>query len=252
MEKRGLSILALAILVGMVVGAFILGKSIERFKTDDRYISVKGFSEREVKADLAIWPLKIRMAVGDIQTGSKSMESARVKVIEFLTKNGINPEEIIRKNLTVVDKQAREYESANDRTGLRYILEETVEVRSNNVDQIQKVSRMTSDLLNAGVVLSSGPEWGGSDLKFIYTQLNSIKPDMLAEATVNAQKAAEQFAKNSNTGLGKMRKANQGLFTIMDRDISLSQSSGENYNPGSSSDITKNVRVVISVEYAIR
>lgn len=250
MNNRGLFFIALAVFAGCVCGAFILGKSVERFKTGDRYISVKGFSEREVKADMVIWNLKVRMAVDDLQAGSKAMESARNKVIEFLTKNGIKTEEITQKHLAVTDKLARDYDSPNSMSK-RYIIEEHVEVRSNQVDLVEKVSRMTSELLNAGMVLASGDQWGGGDLKFIFTGLNLIKPAMLAEATVNAQKAAEQFTETSHTKLGKMRKASQGLFTIMERDESLTQQSDGGYYGAARSDLYKKIRVVISVEYAI-
>ena len=249
MQKYSSLIIAVVIVIGLTLSAFILGKSIQRFKSDDRYISVKGFSEKEVKADFVIWSLKLRIATNDLQEGSKSMEVARQKVIRFLTKNGIDDSEIIRQGLTVSDRQANEYTPPNG-LNLRYVIEETVEVRSNNVDTVQKVSRMTSELLDAGVALAGSNEWRGSGLKFLFTKLNTIKPEMLADATRNAGQTAEQFTKESKTVLGKMRKANQGLFSILDRDESLGGQPDGNYSSGTI-DLYKKIRVVISVEYSI-
>jgi uncharacterized protein len=250
MEKRGLALIALAIIAGMIFGAFILGKSIERFRSDDRFISVKGFAEREVKSDFVIWTLQLRMAVNDLDAGSKSMEASRNKVMQFLTKNGINADEIIQQNLTVLDKQAREYDPAS--TGsFRYIIEENIEVRSTNVDLVQKVSRMTGELLNAGVVLSSGNDYRGNSLRFIFTKLNDVKPAMLSEAIQNAKQAAEQFTKESNTKLGKLRKASQGYFTVADREAFLTQQTEGNYYGNVNSDVFKKIRVVVSVDYSI-
>ncbi len=251
MEKKGLALIALSIVVGLTFGAYLLGKSIERFKSDDRYISVKGFAEREVKADLVIWSMKIRIAINDPQLGNVSMNNSKEKVLQFLTKNEINREEIILRDLTVTDKQANEYSNPNPNEKFRYLIEETIEVRSNNVDQVQKVSRMTNELLNAGVVISTKNDWTGTGLKFIFTKLNTIKPEMLSEATRNAKSAAEEFTKESKTNLGKMRKANQGLFSILDRDEFLSGQSEGNYNPNGTSDLYKKIRVVISVDYSI-
>ncbi len=251
MEKKGLSFIALALFTGIILGAYILGKSIERFKTDDRSISVKGFAEREVKADFVIWSLKLRMPTNELQEGNKSIEIAKSKVIAFLTKNGINSNEIIQQDLRVTDKQAREYDQVNAAGNLRYIIEEAIEVRSNNVDLVQKVSRMTSELLSTGVALATSEDWRGSALKFIFTKLNTIKPEMLSEATVNARKAAEEFTTESNTRLGKMRKAYQGLFTILDRDESLSGQAEGGYYQSGTSDLYKKIRVVISVDYSI-
>ena len=81
------------------------------------------------------------------------------------------------------------------------------------------------------------------------TKLNEIKPEMLTEATQNARKAAETFADESNSSLGKLKRANQGLFSIVDRDESLGQGDGGYF--ANVADIYKKVRVVVSVEYSI-
>ena len=182
--------------------------------------------------------------------GNTSLATATKKVYDFLVKNGINKVEIIQQNLTVTDKQANEYDNQYSTDKLRYIIEETINVRSINVEVVQKVSRMTSELLNAGVALSTKDEYRGSGLQFIFTKLNSIKPEMLSEATRNAKVAAEEFTKESQTQLGKLRKANQGLFTILDRDEFTDGGNGGGYLNGTS-DLFKKVRVVISAEYSI-
>lgn len=252
MEKKGIVFLALCILTGSIIGAYILGKSLERFRSEDRFISVKGFAEREVKADLVIWSFNIRMTSNDLQEGNASLEKATKKVNEFLIKNGISPKEITQQDLTVTDKQANEYGGQNSTERFRYIIQETIEVRSNNVELVQSVSRMTNELLNAGVALSTTNDYRGAGMRFIFTKLNEIKPAMLSEATRNAKMAAEQFTKESQTQLGKMRKANQGLFSILDRDESLAGGGEGGYYASGTSDLYKKIRVVISVEYSIQ
>lgn len=246
MERRVLLPVSIILAAALVISAFILARSVQRFRADDRFIAVKGFSEREVKADFAIWSLKVRTANNDLLQGSRDLELAKTKVYRFLTKNGINPKEISQKDLSVSDREAREYRPENIST--RYIFEETVEVRSTDVDLVLKVSRMTGELLNAGVALSAKEDFNA--LRFIYTKLNEVKPIMLAEATRNAKKAGEEFARESDTRLGKMRKATQGLFSIVDRDASLSGQADGGYYSGSA-DIYKKIRVVISVDYSI-
>lgn len=98
----------------------------------------------------------------------------------------------------------------------------------------------------------SNEEWNGSGLKFIYTKLNQIKPEMITEAINNAKNAAAQFTRESNTRLGRLRKASQGFFSIQDRDEFLSsQSEGGNAYAQGRSDLYKTVRVVISVDYTV-
>lgn len=238
----------LALFLGLVIGALILGHSIERFRQEERYITVKGFSEKEVKADLAIWTMKVRIAHNELVAGSNLQSIAKKQVVDFLVAKGIQPSEISISDLTVTDIKANEYGGNFNPNQLRYIIEEKIQVRSGDVDKVQQISRMTSELLNAGVALSTKNDWQGSGLRFIFTKLNEVKPVMIAEAIQNAREAADQFAKESNTDLGSIRNASQGLFSIMDRDESLNAGGGEGYG-NSSSDITKRIRVVITVDY---
>jgi uncharacterized protein len=252
MDKKMTILFACIIFLGLAVSAFVIGRSIERFRNEDRYISVRGFSEREVKADLTVWSLKLNVASDDLSEGSRLIDSAKMKAIQFLTHNGINSDEIIQKGLQVSDRKAKEYGSTGTTKELRYIITKIIQVRSNNVDNVQKVSRMTDELLRAGVVISSTDDWQGTGIRFVFTKLNEIKPAMLAEATGNAKNAALEFAKESNTSLGKMRKASQGLFTIADRDEVSGAQAENNYYASGISDLFKKVRVVVSVEYSIQ
>jgi uncharacterized protein len=249
MENKRAIIISVAIIIGITTGAIILGRALERFKNEDRYISVKGFSEREVKSDFVVWTIKIRIANNDLIEGSRSIEEAKNKAIEFLVRNGIKQNEIIQKDLIVNDKKAQEYNN-NIGDSYRFLIDKILQVRSSDVDNIQKVTRMTDDLLKAGVVLSNRNEYEGS-VKYIFTKLNEIKPAMLTEAINNAKNAAVQFTKESNTKLGKIRKANQGLFSIIDRDEFLSGQTDGGYYRMNGSDLYKRVRVVINVDYSV-
>lgn len=238
----------LALFLGLVFGSLILGHSLERFKQEERFITVKGFSEKEVKADLAIWTMKVRVAHNELVAGSNQQSIAKKQVVDFLVAKGIRASEISISDLTVTDIKANEYGNNFNPNQLRYIIEEKIQVRSADVDKIQQISRMTSELLNAGVALSTKNDWQGSGLRFIFTKLNDVKPTMISEAIQNARGAADQFAKESNTELGSIRNASQGLFSIMDRDESLNAGGREAYG-NSSSDIFKRIRVVITVDY---
>lgn len=243
-DKRSFVVLVVAILLGMLGGSFILGKSLESFRKADRYVIVKGFSEREVKADLAVWPISVKTANNDLTEASKALETAKNKVVQFLTENGFDGNEIIQQDLRVSDRQSNEYGSGT-KDMLRYVVETTILVRSNNVDKVNKVSRMTDALVRTGVVLGAKNEGGP---RFMYTQLKSIKPEMMAEATRNAKTAAAQFAKESGSSVGQIRIASQGLFSIADRDEFSGGGEGNSYGSGTS-DLNKRVRVVVTIEY---
>lgn len=249
-DKNKLLIIAISIVIGFVITGFFIGKSIERFKKEDRYISVKGFSEREVKANFAVWTIKTRITTNDLIEGSKNIEDSKGKIIEFLLNNGIKKNEVIQQNLSVTDKLARDYGN-NDVGAYRYIIENSIQVRTENVDTIQYVSKQTDKLLKAGVLIADNTDYNPS-VKYLFTGLNDIKPLMLSEATQNAKKAAIEFTRESDVRLGKLKKANQGLFSIVDRDYSIISPSNEGgYYAPSVNDIYKKVKVVVNIEYSI-
>lgn len=249
-DKNKLLIIAISIVIGFVITGYLIGKSIERFKKEDRYISVKGFSEREVKSNFAVWTIKTRITTNDLIEGSKNIEDSKGKIIEFLLNNGIKKNEVIQQNLSVTDKLARDYGN-NDVGAYRYIIENSIQVRTENVDTIQNVSKQTDKLLKAGVLIADNTDYNPS-VKYLFTGLNDIKPLMLSEATQNAKKAAIEFTRESDVRLGKLKKANQGLFSIVDRDYSIISPSNEGgYYAPSVNDIYKKVKVVVNIEYSI-
>jgi hypothetical protein len=250
MSNKVITLVFLAIFLGLAINGLILGRAIERFKKEDRTISVKGFSEREVKSDLAVWTIKTRIADNDLAAGSKAIEEVKLKVIAFLKEKGIKDEEIIQKDLLVNDKKAQEYDVSNAVNTYRFIIDNIILVRSNQVENIEKVSRMTDELLKRGVLISNRDEYNGA-VRYYYTKLNDIKPEMLTDATKNAKNAAIQFAKESNSKIGKLKKASQGLFSVIDRDESLSGPADAQMYASGTNDLVKKVRVVVSVDYSI-
>ncbi|BBE20536.1 perplasmic protein [Aquipluma nitroreducens] len=247
MKTSSIWIISIALIVSFGISALFIGRSLQRFKAEDRSVSVKGFAEREVKADLAVWIIQTRMANNDLMEGSKAVDEAKNKVIAFMLQNQIKQEEIVVEGIVVTDKKAQQYDNFQQGNAFRYLITQNFQIRSNNVDLLQKVSRMTGELLQVGVFLSNSDY--GNPLQFYFTKLNEIKPEMITEATQNARKAAQQFANENDSKLGSLKKANQGLFTIVDRTASLS--GGEGGFASGTNDLYKKVRVVISAEYSI-
>ena len=241
-------LIAIAIIIGLALNGIFIGRALQRFKKEDRSISVKGFSEREVKANLAVWTIKTRITTNDIAAGSRQIEIDKNKITGFLIQKGIKENEIFQQDLKVVDKMAREY-GDNNIGEFRYIIENSILVRSSNVDTVQAAKRMTDELLKMGVVISNVNEYMPS-VQYLFTDLNNIKPEMLSEATQNARKAALEFTRESNVSLGNLKKASQGLFTIVDRDYFVAGQAEGGYGTNVN-DIYKKVRVVVNIEFSV-
>lgn len=244
-HRGGKALLGVLLALGMIVGGWVLGAEIKETRLGDRYVTVKGLSERNVKSDLAIWPLGYKEAGDDLTALYSKSEGDKKAILQFLDKQGIQPSEIEQGVVQVIDTQANEY--GGTRAPKRYIVQQQITARTSRVDQIAAASQKTMELLQQGIVLSNNP---GQGLIYKFTGLNSIKPDMITEATRNARASADRFASDSGSKVGMIRQANQGVFSI----LATNSGSSSEAQPGiddsnADSSLMKTVRVVSSVEY---
>src|SRR5690606_6130100 len=193
------------------------GNGIVRAKAADRYVTVKGVSEREARADLAIWPLRLSVAGNDLGAANADMQASIAKIKAFLVRHAVDTTQMVVQDFIVRDAQANIY--GGDRgNGPRFVISQTLLVRSPAPDVVLAARQRVSELVSAGVPLTSGAEYGGGGPTFTFTGLNELKPEMIAEATARAREAAEQFARDSRSDVGGIRQANQGYFEILPRD----------------------------------
>ncbi len=233
---------ALILATGILLGGIAIAVGFARGRAVDRFVTVKGVSEREVQADLAIWPLRLVAADNDLAVASRTLQESAQRLRAFLVAQQIDSSQITVQEFAATDAFANQYGGPNITS--RYALRQTMVVRSNDPAQILAASQRVAELVSAGVVLSSGAEYGNTGPTFLFTKLNDVKAPMIAEATAQARAAAEQFARDSRASLGGIRRANQGVFEILPRDQA----------PGISqeSQVVKTVRIVSTVEYMLR
>ena len=233
---------AVVLALGVVLGGLFIGYGFARGRAADRYVEVKGLAEREVTADLALWPLRYVSTGEDLAATQAQITRNTRQVYAFLARNGIDTTAVQLQALEVSDAFANRF--PGERGGPRYVIQQTVMVRSDKPQVVLAASQKVSDLVGAGVVLSSSGEYGIGGPSFLFTRLNQLKPSMVREATGNARASAEQFAADSRTSLGGIRQANQGVFVILPRD----QTPGVNEG----AQIQKIVRVVATVQYFLQ
>ena len=249
-DRVAATVIALGLTAGLLGGSAILGRSLQEMRVGEPFVTVRGVAEKEVVADLAVWPIKVRVPGDKLLEVQQEADLARNKVMAFLVGHGVAPTDIVSQNVRVLDREANDYTPAKG--AFRYMIEYTIVVRSTEVEKLKKISQMTDKLVAAGVMLSSQGNWDRTTPQFLFTQLNSIKPTMMAEATRSAREAANQFAADSGNRVGSIKKASQGLFSIVDRDQAAAREGegGEGASTGSS-DLNKKVRVVVTVEYLL-
>lgn len=240
-------LIGVVLALGLVCAGWVLGSQIKQTKLGEHYVTVKGLAERTVKSDLAIWSISFRASGDDFKTVLSQGNSQKHAVLVFLKKQGVSENEIAINSPNLLDREAQEYGSVQGRQS-RFILTENVIVTSTDVEKMAAANQRVGDLLQEGVILASAQGVGGSQLSFRFTGLNSIKPDMITEATRNARAAAERFAQDAGAKVGSIRQASQGSFSISPADAGSDPEEGSSVtNPDAS--LMKSVRVVTTIDY---
>ena len=233
MSERGSTTIGLlALAAALAAAGWWISGALMRFRTADRTVTVKGLAEREVPADLVVWPIAFVEAGNDLGVIYEQTQAHAKVIAEFLKGLGLDDAE---QSLSPPKIQDYAAEGGRDnRPPNRYRAEVTYTVRTPKVAQVKQAMSRSGELVKVGVAFVPY----GQPPTFLYTKLNDLKPALLAEATQAARRSAEQFAKDSESSVGRIRSANQGQISIEDRDTGTPD--------------VKKVRVVTTVEYELR
>lgn len=226
---------ALIVAMGLMGMGGALRSGIIQYKNMDRSVTVKGLSEREVMANKVTWSLTYKELGNNPMDMYDLLEQKNGKVLAFLKASGIKDENISINPPQISDRQADNY--GNEIMNYRYKATSVITVTSTEVEKVRGLLSKQSELMKQGIALVSD-EYGDNSVVYEFTGLNSIKPEMVEEATKNARATAQKFADDSGSELGEIRSAQQGQFSIEDRDA---------YTP-----YIKNLRVVNTIEYSLK
>jgi uncharacterized protein len=231
-QKFSAVVLGLSLILGLAALGFLLGSYAVTVKEYERTVNVRGLAEQEVEADIVIWPIQFTQAGNDLEELYNLIDSNNSKILDFLQRNGIEAAAVTLSPPAITDRLAQLYGNSSP-VELRYSAQQNLTVYSSDIAGVRALMSSMSELGREGIVFS-GAEYHLQP-EYIFSRLNDIKPAMIEQATREARAAAEKFADDSQSSLGKIRSASQGQFSITDRDRN---------NPH-----IKNVRVVVTVEY---
>lgn len=232
MHNKSLILPALLLALAIVIAGYFIGNTLVAGKKLDRTVVVKGLAEREVAANLAVWPMQVTLSSNDLNELQGQLERQTNAVVSFFQQTGFDEEELNVGSPNIQDLQAQMYggQSGNP---YRYVAQTDFTIRTSDLEKLDLASKRITSLIGQGVVIGSKNQW--QPITYSFTKLNDIKPAMIEEATKNAREAAEKFARDSGSKAGKIKSANQGLFTISNLDE----------NTGS----IKQVRIVSTIEF---
>lgn len=224
---------AVILAVGLLLLGIFIEKGFSEFAERDRSVNVKGLAEKEVPADKVTWPLVYKSLGNDLNMLYSDIKQSNQTILEFLKEKGIDEKEISVNAPEIIDLKAERY--SNNDSPYRYNVTSVITVTSTKVELVRQLISGQGELLKRGIAITGGDY--RYNVSYEYTSLNKIKPGMIEEATKNAREAAEKFAKDSESELGKIRHASQGQFSISDRDANTPY--------------IKKIRVVTTIEYSL-
>ncbi|MBB5731292.1 hypothetical protein FHS61_000285 [Altererythrobacter atlanticus] len=231
-NSRALLASSAILAVGVVAGGYLLGDGLTRARVADRSVTVRGLAEREVTADLATWTIAYSATAANLGSAQASVDRDTSSIRAFFGDLGF-PEDALQTTGVNV--------STYTQNGItNYTVRQRMTLRTNDIERAERAVRNQFDLVRRGVVLEEG-----SGMSYTFTRLNDIKPEMVAEATRDARAAAQQFANDSGTGVGGIKQATQGYFSIDARD-------GDGGGWGVAETPYKKVRVVTTVDFYLR
>jgi len=219
----------------VIIAGFFIGNMHKIGKQYDRTVQVKGLSEREVDADLAVWPINILLTANDLNSLSLDIEKQNKEVYNFFITQGFTEDELTVGSTNISDIRADRYNSNAQYSEFRYLAKSEFTVRTDDLGKLQKALSESLELMSKGTLLESKNTW--RPVEYIFTGLNELKPSMIEESTKNAREVAEKFARDSDSEVGEIRTARQGLFTINDRDENTPQ--------------IKTIRVVSTIDFQL-
>ena len=218
----------------IVLAALVLGIcmicTVRTLKSYDDTVKVRGLCEKEVPADRVVWRISYSEKSNSLADLRGTLRQNNDVIVRLLREAGFTEEEVKVGTASYDDR----YTWANNTSQItyRYQANQTVTVFTKNLDLVRKLQQtLETDLVNQNILASSYADYQ-------YLGLNDIKPAMIAESLENARTAADEFAKNSHSKIGKMRTASQGYFEVEDLDENTPQ--------------IKKVRVVTTVEYYLK
>jgi hypothetical protein len=215
--------------LGIAIAGFSIGKGIITFKKLDQIVTVRGLAERTVKSNEGVISITFSESGDDPAAMAKRFLKNEKDFLAYLQTNDFALEEIEIRPQNLNDQR-----SYGGKNMAPFALSQTFVIKTSKLDSIDNFKVKASELSQNGFLPSS------TNIRYYFTALNEIKPEMLKLATQNARQAADSFANDSGASVGGIKSASQGLFTIV--------TPFSEYDDGS---LMKKVRVVTSVNFQL-
>lgn len=243
MNERNGSILngSFAIAVAIVLASIVFGWAYSRQKSGDQAVTVTGSARKRIKSDLVIWKSAVSYQSPQLAEAYKALSDNVPRIKQYLISKGVAENQITVSSISTSTLHDRDSNGNEGSAITGYSLRQEVEVRSNDVEQIERIAREATELINQGILLESmSPEYH-------YTKLSELKLEMLADAAKDAKARATQIAASTGSGIGSVRSARMGVMQITAADSNEVSDSGMNDTTA----LWKDITAVVNVSFAV-
>ena len=239
------SITAAVIGIAFIIAFWFVGNAYKyKFKSTET-ISVTGLAEKDFESDLVVWTGSYSRKTMDLKSAYAELKDDENKIRIYLNGKGIDDNEMVFSSVDITKEFDDKFNEKGDKIGsdfTGYNLKQKVTVQSKDLDKVGKISREITELIENGI------EFNSSEPSYYYTKLSELKLDLLAKASADARQRAEIIALNSNSSLGKIKKATTGVFQIIGQNSNEDYSSGGAFNTSSRA---KTASITIKIDYGV-
>jgi hypothetical protein len=236
-----------AIIFGLsiVIAAYLLGNAFMNRNKPDGTISVTGLGKADFTSDLIVWEGSFSKESSNLQQAYSDVEKDKKIISAYLTAKGITADELVFNAVNSMKNTRSKYSNDGKYMGeefLGYILTQSLQIESNDVEKVEKVSREITELLNKGIQFYSQAP------RYYYTKLADLKIEMISKATEDARIRAEKIAENSGGNLNDLISAKMGIFQITGQNSNEDYSWGGTYNTSSKE---KTASITMKLNYEV-
>lgn len=235
----------LIISVAVVLSAYLFSSAFKNRNINNDTISVTGLGSKDFVSDLIVWSGSFTKKSMVLKDAYAELDRDREIIRSYLTAKGLGTADIVFSAVTINKDYRFTYDAnGNSReqifTGFQ--LTQNVTVESKDVDKVEAISREVSELINSGVEFYSNPP------QYYYTKLATLKIEMIAQATRDANTRAKSIAENAGSSLGKLKKSDLGVFQIIAQNSSEEYSWGGSFNTVSKK---KTANITVKLVYQV-
>ncbi|NNK74230.1 MAG: SIMPL domain-containing protein [Flavobacteriaceae bacterium] len=237
-----------AIIFGLAIvgSSFILGNAVINRNKQAGTIAVTGLGQTNFTSDLIVWEARFTRVDRDLKQAYADLERDKKAIQDYLKAKGILDSVVVFNAVSTQKNMKQNYSSTGQYMGEEftgYTLSQSVQIDSKAVQQVEKISREVTELLNKGIQLYS------LSPRYYYTKLDDLKIEMISRATENARLRAERIATNSGARLGNLLTAKMGIFQITGQNSNEDYSWGGAYNTSSKE---KTASITMKLTYDVK